>query len=105
MRLMNTVSKAQALAILAQQGNRYLTTLRGTVFVPNGDSSHVVNTKTDLYDVQVAAEEGTNHILLHWSRNETLDHDEIVFSIGTATFSYRVKPVTELPEDTTEETV
>jgi hypothetical protein len=106
MTLLNTISKTQAEHILSSQGNRFITNLVGSVWVDAGDVKHSVSTTTNLWDALRVAEKATNHVLFHWTGNGgNIDHDEVQCTIGSTLFTFRVKPVTELPADTTEVTV
>lgn len=102
MTLLNTISKTQAVSILKSQGNRFITNLVGSVWVDGGDFKHSVSTTTNLWDVLLVAEKATNHTLLHWTRNGgNIDHDEVQCTIGSTIFTFRVKPVTEIPAEVT----
>jgi hypothetical protein len=105
MTLLNTISRTQAVSILKSQGNRFITNLVGSVYVDSGDVKHSVSTTTNLWDALQVTEKATTFVLFHWTGNGgNIDHDEVQCTIGSTRFTFRVKPVTELPADTTEET-
>jgi hypothetical protein len=105
MKLLNTISKTQAQSILTSQGNRFLTNLVGSVYVDGGDVKHSVTTTTNLWDALQVTEKATTFVLFHWTGNGgNIDHDEVQCTIAGTVFTFRVKPVTELPADTTEVT-